>query len=98
MRRLRLRDDYEFNEDDVSYDVSEKEEVKMIFPPNTVLALTGFRGYKFGVVVYHNGNIYIYSVKKPLLDKTIEKYKQAPYNLDMKKRILKRIKTLKGLV
>lgn len=74
---MRLRDDYEFNEDDVS----EKEEVKMIFQPNTVLALTGFRGYKFDVVVCHNGNIYIYSVKKPLLDKTIEKYKQAPYNL-----------------
>lgn len=54
MRRLRLRDDYEFNEDDVSYDFSEKEEVRMIFQLNTVPALKGRSGKIDAYRIYDN--------------------------------------------
>lgn len=59
-----------------------------ILPTGADFSAAGYRGYKFGIVVTHDGRVFKYSAgKKPfmaeLLDRRIEKYKQARYNLSI---------------
>lgn len=56
-----------------------------ILPTGADFSAAGYRGYKFGIVVTHDGRVFKYAAgKKPfmaeLLDRRIEKYKQAGYN------------------
>lgn len=54
-------------------------------PTGADFASAGYRGYKKGIVVCHNGDIYVYEVgDKPfsqrLFDDTVEKYRKSGYN------------------
>ena len=54
-------------------------------PTGADFASAGYRGYKKGIVVCHNGDIYMYKVgDKPfsqrLFDETVEKYRKSGYN------------------
>lgn len=49
----------------------------------------GIRKYKKGIICCHNGDVYVYQTgKKPftavLFDKTVDKYKRMPYNMNEK--------------
>lgn len=61
-----------------------------VYPTGSDYAAAGYRGYKVGVVVTHDGRVFKYSAgNKPfhrdLFDKRVEKYQEAPYNLDIEK-------------
>ena len=49
----------------------------------------GYRGYRFGLIICHNGNLYKYKIEKPfqkhVFDKNVEKYISPPYNLGVEK-------------
>ena len=59
-------------------------------PTGSDFGAAGYRGYKMGVVVTHNGNVYTYNAgDKPfgheLLDKRVDKYTKPDYNLSVQK-------------
>ena len=54
-------------------------------PTGADFASAGYRGYRKGIVVCHNGDVYVYEVgDKPfsqrLFDETVEKYRKSGYN------------------
>ena len=56
-------------------------------PTGSDFVSCGYRKYMFGLVIYHNGDVYYYKSGKyqflrELLDKRIEKYKEKLYNID----------------
>lgn len=57
-------------------------------PSGADLVSAGEKKYAFGIVACHNGEVYYYSCKnaKPflpeLMDKTVDKYRRNPYNMD----------------
>lgn len=70
------------------------------FPTGSDFAVAGYRGYEFGVVVTHSGKVFKYGCgKKPFLpqlfDKRVDKYTEAPYNLELEKAHLKVLEEFK---
>ena len=60
-----------------------------LYPTGSDLAAAGYRKYKFGVEVTHDGRVFKYSVgEKPfspmLFDSRVDKYQLAPYNMSIK--------------
>ena len=69
-------------------------------PTGSDFVSCGYRRYKFGLVVCHNGEVYYYrsgSVRflKEFLDKRIEKYKEKRYNLSEYEAHIKTLKDFK---
>ena len=58
-------------------------------PTGSDFMAAGYRGYRFGIIICHNGNLYKYKIEKPfqkhVFDKNVEKYLSPPYNLDVEK-------------
>lgn len=59
-----------------------------IYPTGSDFGAAGYRGYKFGVVVTHDGRVFKYGAgSKPflpmLLDERIDKYMDEPYNMSI---------------
>lgn len=58
-------------------------------PTGSDFMAAGYRGYRFGIIICHNGNLYKYKIEKPfqkhVFDKNVEKYMSPPYNLDVEK-------------
>lgn len=59
-------------------------------PTGSDFGASGYRGYKFGVVVTHDGRVYTYECgNRPflpqLLDERVDKYLEKPYNLSIEK-------------
>ena len=61
-----------------------------VYPTGSDFATAGYRRYKFGVVVTHDGRVFKYSsgekpFKAEYFDKRVDKYTDKPYNLDIYK-------------
>lgn len=58
-------------------------------PTGSDFMAAGYRGYRFGLIICHNGNLYKYKIEKPfqkhVFDKNVEKYISPPYNLGVEK-------------
>ena len=57
-----------------------------ILPTGSDFAMAGYRGYKFGIVVTHDGRVYKYSVGNKvftpgIIDNRVDKYTKPPYDL-----------------
>lgn len=69
-------------------------------PTGSDFAAAGFRQYDFGIVVSHDGSIYVYSTGNvpfsgQAVDKFIEKYRLPPYNLSADEAVSKTILELR---
>ncbi|MEO2766958.1 hypothetical protein ABHA96_00330 [Ligilactobacillus ruminis] len=58
-------------------------------PTGSDFMAAGYRGYRFGLIICHNGDLYKYKIEKPfqkhVFDKNVEEYISPPYNLDVEK-------------
>lgn len=58
-------------------------------PTGSDFMAAGYRGYRFGLIICHNGDLYKYKIEKPfqkhVFDKNVEKYISPPYNLGVEK-------------
>lgn len=71
-----------------------------IYPTGSDFAVSGYRGYKFGIIVTHDGRVFKYRHgDKPFLpsifDKRVDKYLTEPYNLGIEKAHLRVIEEFK---
>lgn len=71
-----------------------------VYPTGSDFAASGFRKYKFGLVITHDGRVFKYRHgDKPFLpsvfDNRIDKYSKSPYNLGMVEAHLKVIEDFK---
>lgn len=71
-----------------------------IYPTGSDFAAAGYRHYRFGIVVTHDGRVFKYSTGKraflpSILDDRVDKYTKQPYNLDVGKAHEKALNELK---
>lgn len=71
-----------------------------IGPSGSDYATANRRGYKFGIIIAHNGDVYKYSASKEILssfiDKTIDNVRKSRYNQSEDQIIEETLKKLKG--
>lgn len=71
-----------------------------IGPSGSDYATASRRGYKFGIIIAHDGEVYKYVAKKPiyrgLIDKTIASLRESRYNYSEDQIVNKTIEKLKG--
>lgn len=65
-----------------------------ILPTGSDFAMAGYRGYKFGIVVTHDGRVYKYSVGNKvftpgIIDNRVDKYTKPPYDLGVEEAHMK---------
>lgn len=70
-----------------------------ILPTGSDFAVAGYRKYKFGIVVTHDGRVFRYSAgNKPfspiILDGRVDKYNRPPYNLSISEAHIKALNEL----
>lgn len=70
-----------------------------ILPTGSDFAAAGYRKYKFGIVVTHDGRVFRYSAgNKPfspmILDGRVDKYNRTPYNLSISEAHIKALNEL----
>lgn len=71
-----------------------------VYPTGSDFATAGYRKYSMGIIVTHDGRVFLYKTGDKVFtsgtyDKRVDKYMEKPYNLDIDKAFIKTLETMK---